>query len=234
MDDKTSRQKVLVFAAHPDDEVLGCGGTIAKHARDGDVVNVVILAEGITSRNQNKNVKRNKKELSELAKAAYKANEILGVNSLVLHNFPDNKMDTLSRLEIIKVIEKIIDEFGASLIYTHHSGDVNIDHRRVHEAVITACRPIPNQAIKKLLFFEVASSTEWQPSGSAPFFMPNWFVDVSTTLDLKLSALRAYNSEMRAYPHARSLKALEYLARWRGACVGVNAAEAFVLGRCIT
>ncbi len=223
---------VLVIAAHPDDEVLGCGGTMARHAKSGDTVHVVILAEGITSRDQKSNRENKEKELSALGEAAHRANEILGVKTVELNDFPDNRMDSLARLDVVKVVEGFIDRFKPDIVYTHHGGDLNVDHRRVHEAVVTSCRPMPgNQGVRTLLFFEVASSTEWQPPGSASPFTPNWFVDISTTLELKLQALQAYESEMRPWPHSRSVKALEHLAQWRGASIGVEAAEAFELGR---
>ncbi|NER34633.1 MAG: PIG-L family deacetylase [Oscillatoria sp. SIO1A7] len=222
---------VLVVAAHPDDEVLGCGGTIAKHSQQGDSVHVVILAEGVTSRDAQRNPEERKSELSALAKMANQAREILGATSLSLHNFPDNRMDSCDLLDIIKIIEKAINQHNPDIIYTHHPGDVNIDHRRIHEAVVTACRPLPGSQVKTLLFFEVASSTEWQTPNSAPAFTPNWFVDISDTLTLKLKALETYQSEIRPWPHPRSLTALEYLAKWRGSMIGVEAAEAFVLGR---
>lgn len=205
---------------------------MARHAKGGDKVHVVILAEGITSRDQESNRENKENELSALGEAARRANEILGVKTVELNDFPDNRMDSLARLEVIKVVEGFIDRFKPDIIYTHHAGDVNVDHRRVHEAVVTACRPKPgNQGVRTLLFFEVASSTEWQPPVSAMPFTPDWFVDISTTLELKLQALQAYESEMRPWPHSRSIKALEHLARWRGATVGVEAAEAFELGR---
>lgn len=222
---------VLVIAAHPDDEVLGCGGAIAKHTQQGDIVHVLILAEGATSRNPQRDRKKLQNELSTLAEAAHQASEILGVTSLKLHDFPDNRMDGCDLLDIIKVIEQEIVKYQPEIIYTHHIGDVNIDHRRIHQAVVTATRPIPSSTVKTLLFFEVASSTEWQTPGSAPAFTPNWFVDISQTLSLKLEALAAYEFEMRSWPHARSIEALEHLAHWRGASVGVEAAEAFILGR---
>jgi LmbE family N-acetylglucosaminyl deacetylase len=226
------KNKVLVVAAHPDDEILGCGGTIAKHIKNGDSVHVAILAEGITSRDKQRDREAHLRELSYLAKAAHRANEIIGVTSLKLLDFPDNRMDSVDRLDIIKVVEELINEYKPNIVYTHHIGDVNIDHRRIHEAVITACRPIPgNHFVKQILFFETASSTEWMTPGSAPGFSPNWYVDISETLELKLDALRAYECEMREWPHARSIEALKYLAHWRGANVGVHAAEAFILGR---
>ena len=224
-------KRVLVIAAHPDDEVLGCGATIAKHAERGDGVHVVIMAEGATSRDEKRDCDRRRSELSELAEAAHKAKEILGINSLILLDFPDNRMDSVDLLDVVKVVEHHIDRVKPDIVYTHHSGDVNIDHRRIHEAVVTACRALPKQTIKTLLFFEVQSSTEWQTPGSAPHFAPNWFVDVSDTFDIKLEALQAYQSEMRPWPHSRSFEAVEYLARWRGAGVGFKAAEAFVVGR---
>lgn len=223
--------KVLVVAAHPDDEVLGCGGAIAKHTEQGDIVHVLIMAEGATSRSLQRDRAKAKNQLSALALAAQQASEILGVQSLKLHHFPDNRMDSCDLLDVIKVIEKKISQYQPEIIYTHHFGDVNIDHRRIHEAVVTAVRPIPGQIVQTLLFFEIASSTEWQPSSSALPFTPNWFVDISETLSLKIKALTAYESEMRPFPHARSVNALEHLAKWRGASVGVEAAEAFLLGR---
>ncbi len=140
-------QKVLVIAAHPDDEVLGCGGTIAKHVKNGDEVNVVILAEGLTSRDLKRNRKKRKNELSELSKIAEKANKLLGVKSLILHDFPDNRMDSLDCLEVIKKVEIYIEKFKPNIVYTHHSGDVNIDHRIIHEAVVTACWPISHHSV---------------------------------------------------------------------------------------
>lgn len=224
-------RSILVLAAHPDDEVLGCGGTIARHAQAGDTVHVVILAEGITSREAHRNRDSASEGLSQLAYAAHKASKILGAASIELQSLPDNRMDSLDRLEVIKLVESFLGKYTPDIVYTHHSGDVNVDHRRTHESVVTACRPLPGHRTRTLLFFEVASSTEWQPMGSAPAFAPNWFSDISSTLSLKLEALNAYGSEMRPWPHARSIQALEHLARWRGAMVGVDAAEAFMLGR---
>jgi N-acetylglucosamine malate deacetylase 1 len=224
--------RVLVIAAHPDDEVLGCGGTIARHVSEGDVVHVEILAQGLTSRDQGSdNVGTN--ELDTLALAARKANDILGVTSLILHGLPDNRLDSIDRLDIIKLVEKKIAEYQPHVIYTHHAGDVNIDHRIIHEVVNTACRPLPDHSVRTLLYFEVPSSTEWQIPGSAPVFAPTWFVDVSSALEIKLDALVAYESEIRNWPHPRSYQAVEYLAKWRGATIGVDAAESFVLGRMI-
>ena len=222
---------VLVVAAHPDDEVLGCGGVIAKHYQKGDQVHILIVAEGATSRDAQRDREAKIPQLSSLAKAAHQASEILGASSLNLLDFPDNRMDSCNLLDIIKEIEIAIQEHLPERIYTHHPGDLNIDHRRVSEAVVTAARPIPSHPIKTILFFEIPSSTEWQVAIASPSFIPNWFVDISKTLSLKQKALQAYEVEMRSYPHPRSLEAVTYLARWRGATVGLDAAEAFALGR---
>jgi N-acetylglucosamine malate deacetylase 1 len=224
----------LVFAAHPDDEVLGCGGTIAKLSDEGWSIHVVIMAEGATSRSDNRNVADNEFELSELANSAQLANQILGVKSLTMHHLPDNRMDALSLLEVVKTIESEIIKHKPSLVMTHHAGDVNIDHRILQDAVITACRPQPDHPVKSLLFFEIASSTEWRPPSSGIYFSPNYFSDISKYLEAKMKALELYQTELRNYPHPRSLEAITYLAKWRGATVGCNAAEAFVVGRIIT
>lgn len=226
-----SPKNILVIAAHPDDEVLGCGATIARHREIGDEVHVVILAEGITSRDKKRNYKQRSTDLLQLAKAAHKANGVLGVSSLALHNFPDNRMDAVNLLDVIKVIEGFVDKYRPEIIYTHHGGDLNIDHTMVHDAVVTACRPIPSQSVKTLLFYEIPSSTEWRASNTTGYFVPNWFMNVTDTLSVKLKALKAYQSEIHTWPHSRSIEAVEYLARWRGASVGMEAAEAFVLGR---
>ena len=222
---------VLVVAAHPDDEVLGCGGVIAKHSSINDHVYVAILGEGATSRGEKCNNMAFRDEPMELKAAAQKANNILGVKMLEFHDLPDNRMDSLTLLDVVKIVENIVSQFQPEIVYTHHIGDLNIDHQYVHNATVTACRPQPGSSVKRLLFFEIASSTEWQIPYSAPSFQPNWFVDISDTLNMKLESLRAYGGEMREWPHSRSIKALECLARWRGASVGVEAAEAFMLGR---
>jgi len=221
------KNTILVVAAHPDDEVLGCGGTMALHSINGDTVHVLILAQGITSRDNSDSEAR----LVQLRMAADKANKALRVASLTLMTFPDNRMDSVDRLDITKAIEEHIHRLKPKTVYTHHAGDLNVDHRRTHEAVMTACRPLPGNTVTTVLSFEVASSTEWQSPIPTLAFVPNWFVDISKTLELKKKALFAYQSEMRAWPHARSIKAVEHLAHWRGAIIGVDAAEAFVLNR---
>jgi len=222
---------ILVVAAHPDDEVLGCGASIAKWTEAGNEVHVLILAEGATSRDAVRNPGNRIDELSALAKAAHSSGDLLGVTSVRLFNFPDNRMDSIDRLEVIKIVEEQIELIKPETIVTHHSGDINIDHQITHQAVVTACRPQPGQVVRRLLAFEVPSSTEWQPSSSALAFQPNWFEDVSGTINRKFQALEVYFAEMRPWPHSRSLQAVEHLARWRGSSVGCEAAEGFILLR---
>ena len=219
---------ILIIAAHPDDEVLGCGGTIAKLSNEGATINVAFLADGVTSRENNID---HMAELALRKSAARNACNILGVKEVFFGDFPDNRMDTIALLDLVKSVEDLIAIHKPDTIFTHHSGDLNIDHQKTHEAVVTACRTMDDRKIKTLLFFEVASSTNWQTPGTGIPFEPNWFEDISTSIDLKLKALKAYEIELRSWPHSRSVESLEHLARWRGSTVGVEAAEAFILGR---
>jgi LmbE family N-acetylglucosaminyl deacetylase len=223
---------VLVVAAHPDDELLGCGGTMLKLSRAGRRVNVVIMAEGLTSRDVKRDSSRRATELNDLAAIAIKANEMVGA-TVELLGFPDNRMDSVDRLDITKRIEEQIAKHKPRTVFTHHPGDVNIDHRQIFDAVVAACRPMPGSSVKELYMFEVASSTEWQPPAFGRPFEPQYFVDISSELPDKLKALECYTTEMRPWPHPRSLTAVEHLARWRGATVGIDAAEAFAVGRII-
>lgn len=224
-------ESILVVAAHPDDEVLGCGGTIAWHVERGDAVHVLILAEGLTSRSQHRDRQAASEGLNELALAAQAAHRVLGSASLRLEDFPDNRMDSVDLLDIVKRVEEAVEQHMPSIVYTHHAGDVNIDHCKIHAAVVTACRSTPSATVRQLLFFEVPSSTEWQPPGSAVPFLPNVFVDISRVLERKVAALGCYAGEMREFPHSRSIQAVRALAQWRGASSGLPAAEAFMLGR---
>jgi N-acetylglucosamine malate deacetylase 1 len=221
----------LIIAAHPDDEILGCGGSIAKWSRAGHKVYVLIMAEGVTSRDNSRDRIASQKELAKLTNSAMEAGKILGVQSVKLLDFPDNRMDSIDLLDVVKTIEDHIENLQPEVVVTHHSGDLNVDHIIIHKAVITACRPQPGAIVKQILSFEVPSATEWQsPTINNPF-VPNWFEDISDTIDLKVKALEAYKSEMREWPHARSIKALEHLAKWRGTTIGYQAAEAFMLIR---
>lgn len=220
---------VLAVAAHPDDEVLGCAGALARHVAQGERVTVLILGQGVFSRSDGS---ASDAALENLRSCAREANRVIGVESLHLNDFPDNRMDAVALLDIVKEVEAVMETAQPRIVYTHFPGDLNVDHRRVSEAVCVACRPLPNCTVRSLRFFEVQSSTDWRTGVSpGPAFVPNLFVDISATLETKLSALRAYGAEMRPWPHSRSIQAVEHLARWRGATVGRDAAEAFVVGR---
>jgi LmbE family N-acetylglucosaminyl deacetylase len=213
---------VLIVAAHPDDELLGCAGTIARHAAAGDRVHILIAAEGATSRADG-----GQDDVLALQQAARKASEILGAEPPRFAGFPDNRMDSLALLDVIKAVEAVVEEVRPAVVYTHHGSDLNRDHRMLHEAVVTACRPLPGRSFRKLLTFETLSSTEWASEAVGPSFRPRHFVDISATLEAKLRALACYQSEMRPFPHPRSAEAVTALAALRGSQVGLVAAEAF-------
>ena len=221
-----SGKTVLVVAAHPDDEILGCGGSIARHLDEGDAVHVVFLADGIGAREPDDEPQaREEREM-----AARSAAKLLGVDSLDFLNHPDNRLDTVALLDLVKPIEQRVEQLKPSTVYTHHPGDLNVDHRRTCEATLTACRPQPGTPVLRILFFEVLSSTEWS-NGLGEGFRPNWYVGIESQLDRKLKALECYALEMRESPHPRSGPAVEALARLRGSACGLKAAEAFVLHR---
>ncbi len=224
-------KSILIIAAHPDDEVLGIGGTIARHVALGDSVHIVVAAEGVTSRYALRDVQLRKEELDQLQSATRKAVAELGADSVRFLGFPDNRCDSIDLLDLVKAVESAISEIEPHTIYVHHCGDVNIDHRRLHEAAYTACRPQPGHPVKRMLAFETVASTEWTPSGSLPPFLPNVFIDIETYWPQKRAALEAYQQEMHAWPHSRSIAAVEHLGRWRGASVGVGMAEVFILLR---
>lgn len=222
---------ILTVGAHPDDEVLGCGGTLARLASEGCEIHLLVLADGETSRGGAAVPPIDPARVAQRVEAARTAARILGCASVKLLSLPDNRMDSVDLLEVVRHVEESVNLHKPTTVITHHAGDVNIDHRIVHDAVIAACRPQPGNSVRRLLFFEVPSSTEWRPASSATAFNPNWFVDISGSMATKMQALEAYASEMRPFPHPRSLQAATALAQWRGACVGVAAAEAFILGR---
>ncbi len=224
--------KVLVVAAHPDDEVLGCGGTMARLAREGHAVHVAIMAEGITSRHSRRD-DADPGELSRLHQQAQAAAAQVGAKEVRLFKLPDNRLDTVPLLDIVKLVEDQVQELQPEVIYTHHPGDLNIDHGVVHRAVLTATRPLPGLSVREIYAFEVPSSTEWAFQRLEPVFRANVFVDVSATLEAKLAALACYEGEGRPFPHPRSPEALRANAvRW-GSVAGCEAAEAFELVRLV-
>jgi len=229
-----------VIAAHPDDEILGMGGTIKKYVKNGHDVRIILMATGIVARRSmnyrnSTNYKisekaRNEmyKQIEKLRKDATKAGRILGVKKIEFMNFPDNEMDRISNLEITKAVESVIEDYKPEIVYTHSQYDINVDHRAIYYATITATRPSKNNNIKEVISFEVPSSTEWYfPSN----FSPNIFVDITKELNAKLNALKAYTTEIRNFPHPRSVEALIAIAKRWGSVSGFRAAEAFSLVR---
>jgi len=220
--------KILIIVAHPDDEVLGCGGTIARLIKEGFEVYTLILGEGITSRDNMRDRKRREEEITELKGEAKEANKILGVKEVFFYDFPDNRFDTVPFLDIVKVVEKIKNSINPEIIFTHYERDLNVDHQITYRAVITATRPLKEESVKEIYSFEIPSSTEWRYPLS---FSPDIFFDISTTIDIKIRALEKYKTELRKYPHPRSLEGVKLIAKNWGIKVGLEYAEAFKVVR---
>lgn len=214
-------ETVLVIAAHPDDEVLGCGGTIARHVADGAAVYLLFVADGETARIMAAQPNRNL--------AALEASKILGAEPPRFLDLLDQKLDTYPLLEITQAIEDAIRSFRPTIVYTHHAGDLNLDHAITARAAMTALRPLPDSTVKAIYAFEVLSSTEW---GSG--FAPNHFVNISAFKKKKEQALRCYETELRCAPHPRHLHiAIDVLPTLRGSMAGIFDAEAFMILRSI-
>lgn len=218
------KNNILIVAAHPDDEVLGVGGTILKHVKNGDEVNILILGDGESSRKVGADISKREKQCQKVAGK-------LGVKKVYLERFPDNAFDSISLLEITKKVELIINRLKPHIIYTHHAYDLNIDHRLTFQAVLTACRPQPNFFVKKILTFEILSSTEWQIKDGNNIFCPNEYSNIGNFIDKKIEVLRIYKDELREYPHPRSIEGVKILAQYRGLEVGYRYAEAFRIVR---
>lgn len=213
---------VLIVAAHPDDEVLGAGGTMAALARAGHSVSILILGEGATSR-----AAGGKDEVRALMAASQRAAASLGAKDVRHAGLPDNRFDSVDLLDIVRLVEAELERTQPEMVFTQHGGDVNIDHERTFRAVLAATRPIPGSQVRSVLSFEVGSSTEWAFGAFTPTFTPNVFWDISETLPAKIEALEAYASELRPYPHPRSVASVTAQAQRWGTGVGVVAAEAF-------
>lgn len=221
---------VLVVAAHPDDEALGCGGTIVQHTSQGAEVRVLFLADGETSRPTGQPL-RNPDLILSRQGSAVRAAEIMGCQLPVFAGLRDNRLDSYDLLDIVQIVEAQVISFQPKIVYTHFANDLNIDHRITYMATMTACRPLPSTCVKLVASFETLSSTEWAPTGTGNAFRPSMFVDISGHLDTKLTALRCYDREMRPAPHSRSYEAVAALARLRGGTTGVAAAEAYQVER---
>lgn len=214
-----SNEKVLVIAAHPDDETLGMGGTIHKLSLLGSRVRVIFLSDGVGSRDEIR------ESVDSRRAAAISALRVLNCSDIHFYDFPDNSMDTMPLIDIVKTVEKNIDDFNPTVLFTHFPHDLNVDHRITSQACLVAARPKVNRSIKSLLYFEVQSSTEWNFGSSQ--FIPNMFVDISDSIRFKANALKEYQVEIEAFPEARSFAGIEARSTVRGVTVGVSNAEAF-------
>jgi len=218
--------RILVIAAHPDDEILGCGGTIARYIAEGWSAQSIILGQGMLSRG-----KEHIKFLNILRDSARKANSFLGIENIKFYDFPDNAFDSVSLLKIVKIVEHEIFEYKPDIVFTHHGSDLNIDHRRTFEAVVTACRPQPGFKHPDIYTFFVPSSTDWIDGRILENFVPNTFVDIENYIEKKLQALSYYKSEMREYPHPRSVESLRIFSNYWGNRVGKRYVEPLCLIR---
>jgi LmbE family N-acetylglucosaminyl deacetylase len=217
-------KKILVIAAHPDDEILGCGGTMARFAKEGQEVYTVILGEGITSRDDTRRRDQRGAEIARLKKQVDEANSVVGVKEVFTFDLPDNRFDSVPLLDVVKIVEKVKSQVQPDIIFTHYENDLNVDHGVTYRAVLTATRPMQGEPVKEIYAFEVLSSTEW----NYPLrFSPDCFFDITGTIDIKESAMAAYKSELRAYPHPRSLMGIRLQAETWGMQTGLGFAEAF-------
>lgn len=213
---------ILVVVAHPDDEVLGCGATIAKHVSQNDNVRLLVMADGVGARNYSES-----DDLVERNQALADSCRLLGVSQYDCLGLADNKLDQYPLLEVIKSAEKVLGDYQPDLIYTHHKSDLNVDHRITLAVVMTLFRPLPKSKVKEIRTFEVLSSTHW----GSDEFNPNLFVDVTKFKEKKIAAIKCYDTEMRDSPHARSFEAIESQLSFRGHVVGKKYAEAFCIER---
>lgn len=228
-------RRILLVVAHPDDELLGCGATMNKLVLEyGSYIRVVILGEGLTSRSGARDVTSWEKQLKTHKLNIKNAQECIGFQEVSVYDFPDNRFDTIALLDIIKVVEKEKKEFEPSVIFTHHGGDVNIDHQRTFEAVWTASRPMQEEIIDTIITFETPSGTEWRSVSDPKQFLPNLFISVSEeNVKAKVKGMECYEFERREYPHPRSPEALKIQAQRWGVSVGREFVEAFQIIRSI-
>ena len=219
--------RVLVVVAHPDDEALGCGGTIRRLSDAGREVAVLYVADGVTSRG----AMSRQSEINHRRREATESARILGIKDTWFGDFPDNRLDEIGLLDLVQFVEKVMESYRPSGVLTHFPGDLNIDHQRVSQAVVTAGRPLSGCSIREIAYFETLSSTEWNINPDTDAFKPNLYVDISKELEFKIEAFSAYVSEVRSWPHPRSVESVRNLALWRGSSCGLGAAESFVIAR---
>lgn len=229
-------KKIMIVVAHPDDELLGLGGTMNKLIKEYNVkTHLVILGEGLTSRSNVRDVSKWKEKLEIHKENIIGASKAIGYHSIETYNFPDNRFDEVALLDIIKVIEIEKKNFQPSIIFTHHGGDLNIDHQKTFEATLTSSRPVENESVKTIITFETPSGTEWRASSDPKHFVPNFFVEINKeNLNSKILGMEHYEFEKRKYPHPRSPKSLKIQAQRWGVSIGCDFAEAFTIIRTIS
>ena len=215
---------ILIVASHPDDEVLGCFGTVARLIKEGYEAYTLILGEGKTSRDEERIIENRKDDIQILNTEIKKANDMIGIKKVFVESFPDNRFDSVDLLDIVKVISKVKEEIQPDIIFTHFENDLNIDHRITYQAVLTATRPMEDECVKEIYSFEILSSTEWNYPLS---FSPDTYFDISNTIDSKIEAMQKYTSELCEYPHPRSIEGIELNAKYQGMRVGKKYVEAF-------
>jgi len=225
---KRLNKNVLIVASHPDDEVLGCFGTVEKLIKQGYKAYTLILGEGKTSRDQKRDLENRKDEISELRKEILEANKTIGIEKVFIESFPDNRFDGVELLDIVKVVSKVIDEIKPEIVFTHFENDLNIDHQITYKAILTATRPMENCSVKEIYSFEILSSTEWNYPLT---FSPDTFFEIE--IKNKQKAMSIYKSELREFPHPRSLDGIELNAKYWGMRVGKKYIEAFKTVRAI-
>lgn len=218
------KKKILIVAAHPDDEVLGCFGTVAKLIKEGYEAYTLLLSKGKASRHDSKTTSNFKKEIHVINNEIKKANNTIGIKKVFTYDFPDNKFDSIDLLEIIQAIVEIKNLVKPDIIFTHFENDLNIDHQITYKAVLTATRPMPDECVKEIYSFEILSSTEWNYPLS---FQPDTYFDITNTLKLKQKAMKKYKSELCEFPHPRSLKGIKLNAQYQGMRLGKKYLEVF-------
>ena len=229
-------KKIMIVVAHPDDELLGLGASMNRITQEDWNVktHVVILGEGLTSRSDSRDVDMWKAKLEKHKQNIVEAQKAIGYGEVSIYDFPDNRFDSVPILDIIKVVESEKEKFLPDVIFTHHGGDVNIDHQRTFEAVLTSCRPMKHETVKTLITFETPSGTEWRASSDPRHFLPNFFISVEEkNVEAKIKGMESYEFEKREYPHPRSPEALRIQAKRWGVSIGRDYAEAFQIIRSI-
>lgn len=219
-------KSILVIASHPDDEAIGCGASIARHIDEGDKVCIITLTNGVNSRDDVQT-----KDAQERNEAAVNSINSLGAEWLGSGDFPDNKMDSIPLIDVVKFIESFKESFYPDIIYVHSPTDLNIDHRIAASATLTAYRPQPNEKYSEIRFFEISSSTDYTVKQLEDSFEPNLYINIDNYWENKLKALKFYDMEMHPDPHSRSYKKIKSLAEFRGAQSGMKLAEAFQVVR---